>query len=723
MNRPSVAASNALLLLVLAVAFAARGGEPPGPPTTARRPVVDTYHGESVIDPYQWLEHVDTAEVRTWTEQQNAFTRRILDAAPARAAIADQLRKILREGSPRYANLRRRGDRWLALKLDPRKNQPMLVTLSRLDGQRKEHVVLDPNELDPSGSTVIDFYQATLDGARVAVSLSRKGTESGDVHVYDVPSGEERTGDLVPRVNGGTAGGSVAWTRDGTGFFYTRYPREERPPEDRAFYQQVYFHRLGRPTAEDRYEVGRDFPRIAEITLETSPGGRWVLASVKDGDGGDVAHHLRRADGSWILLAAVADRIREAHFGLDGALYLRSLKDAEHGRILRLEPGQPLRSATVSAPEGESSIEEFVATRTRLYISNVHGGPEEIRVFDHQGRPLGSVPIPPVASAEELTPTQVGDDLYVRVIELTRPAVWYRIFAGGTRSEPTALRVRSPADLSRFEVTREVAISRDGTEIPMTIVRARSVPRDGTAPGILTGYGGYGISLKPRFLGDYAPWLEQGGVLVGANVRGGGEFGDAWHRAGALTHKQNVFDDFQACARALIDRKHVAAGRLGIEGGSNGGLLMGAALTQAPQLYRAVVSHVGIYDMLRVERGPNGAFNVTEFGTVKDPDQYRALRAYSPYHHVVDGTAYPAVLLMTGLNDPRVEPMQSFKMAARLQEATSSGRPVLLRVSDSGHGIGSGVEERIAVRIDSLVFFFSELGLPFRPQPSAAPPR
>ncbi len=712
-----------LALSIWALASGSLAAEPAGPPRAAKRPVVDTYHGESVADPYRWLEEVDAPGARAWANQQNAFTRHLLDIAPAHAVIEARVRQILRGTTVSYSALQRRGDRWFALKIDRRKDQPMLVTLSELGARMKEHLLLDPNRLDRSGRTAIDFYEATFDGTRVAVSLSRLGTESGDVHLYDVATGRERTADVVPGVNGGTAGGSVAWTHDGAGFFYTRYPRGERPPEDRAFYQQVWFHRVGRPTAEDRYEVGRDFPRIAETTVETSPKGEWVLASVKHGDGGDVSHLLRRPDGVWSPLAAVEDRIREAHFGLDGALYLRSLKGAERGRILRLPPGQPLESAEVAAPEGEGSIEEFVATATRLYVSSVRGGPMEVRIFDHRGKPIGSLPLPAVAAARELTPTQQGDDLYLKVTEYTRPSIWYRISAGGTRATPTELRVRAPVDLSGLEVIREVAISRDGTEIPMTIVRGRGVPRDGTAPGILTAYGGYSISSTPRFLGGIAPWLERGGVFVEANIRGGSEFGDAWHRAGALTRKQNAFDDFQACARALIDRKHVGAGRLGIEGGSNGGLLMGAALTQSPELYRAVVSHVGIYDMLRVERGANGAFNVTEYGTVEDPEQYRALRAYSPYHHVVDGTAYPAVLLLTGLNDPRVEPMHSFKMAARLQEATSSGRPVLLRVSDSGHGVGASIEEAIQVRTDALTFFFTELGVQPTQPPSTAPAR
>ena len=313
--------------------------------------------------------------------------------------------------------------------------------------------------------------------------------------------------------------------------------------------------------------------------------------------------------------------------------------------------------------------------------------------------------------------------MYKRQVQYTRPSAWFRYDAGQKAVQPTPLAVHYPVDLTSLDVVREEATSADGTKVPFTIIRGKGVPQDGTAPGILTGYGGYGISTTPHFLGSQAVWLEQGGVWVEANLRGGGEFGDAWHRAGNLTHKQAVFDDFLAVARLLVEKKYVDAKRLGITGGSNGGLLMGAALTQAPELFRAVVSRVGIYDMLRVELSPNGAFNITEFGTVKDPAQFKALYAYSPYHHVKDGVAYPAVLLTTGLNDPRVESMQSFKMAARLQAATSSGLPILLRVTDSGHGVGSSLDEQISLNADAFTFFFAEMGVPYRPIPGVPPAR
>jgi prolyl oligopeptidase len=312
-----------------------------------------------------------------------------------------------------------------------------------------------------------------------------------------------------------------------------------------------------------------------------------------------------------------------------------------------------------------------------------------------------------------MLPTE-GDDLLFQAQTFISPPGWYRYSAKEGKAEKTTLVQKSPAKYEGCEVVREMAVSKDGTRVPVNIIRRKGLKHDGRNPTILSGYGGYGISLAPRFSPARQLWLEQGGVYAIANLRGGGEFGDAWHTAGNLTKKQNVFDDFYAAARHLIDAKYTSPERLAIMGGSNGGLLMGATLTQHPKLCRAVVSYVGIYDMLRVELSPNGAFNVTEFGTVANEPQFRALFAYSPYHHVQDGLAYPATLFLTGANDPRVDPMQSRKMTARLQ-AASPGSVTLLRTNaEAGHGIGSSLAQRIEEGVDVYSFLFHELKVNYR---------
>lgn len=295
------------------------------------------------------------------------------------------------------------------------------------------------------------------------------------------------------------------------------------------------------------------------------------------------------------------------------------------------------------------------------------------------------------------------------------PEGWYRYDPATRESRKTALASLSSVDMSGIQVSREFAVSKDGTRVPINILMRKGTALDGQNPAILYGYGGFGISESPYFEPINLVWLEQGGIYVIANLRGGGEFGEAWHDAGKLDKKQNVFDDFTACAQFLIDNRYTNRSRLAIEGGSNGGLLMGAALTQHPELFRAVVSYVGIYDMLRFENFPNGVFNVTEYGTIKNPDQFKALYAYSPYHRVEDGRAYPAVLFLTGDHDGRVDPANSRKMTARLQAATSSGMPVLLRTNPkTGHGIGTGLSDRINEEADAYAFLFDQLKVPYK---------
>jgi prolyl oligopeptidase len=300
------------------------------------------------------------------------------------------------------------------------------------------------------------------------------------------------------------------------------------------------------------------------------------------------------------------------------------------------------------------------------------------------------------------------------------PTAWFSADDGAAAPRRLAISSRSPVGFSDVEVVREFATSKDGTKVPLSILARKGTRRDGKNPALLIGYGGYGVSLIPTFSTTRRILLDQGFVIAIANLRGGGEYGDAWHRAGSLTRKQNVFDDFAACARHLAERRYTSPARLALLGGSNGGLLMGAMITQQPRLARAVVAQVGIFDMVRVEQTPNGAFNVTEFGTVQDPAQFAALHAYSPYHHVKDGTAYPSVLLTAGANDPRVDAWQAKKMTARLQAARSKN-PVLLRVAGFGHGMGTPLDERIGELAEVDAFLFSELGVTYRPT-AAAPP-
>ena len=681
-------------------------------PQTPKKPVSNEYAGTMVEDPYQWLEKDDDPEVKAWSNAQNQRTRQYLDKLPDRAAIERQLTEWYAKTSPSYFSLISRPGTLFAMKFQPPKQQPLLVTLTSADDLKSEKVVLDPNVLDAKGTTAIDWFVPSLDGKHVAISLSKGGSEDGTLHFYETATGKALP-DTIAHVQYPTAGGSAAWNNDGTGIYYTRFPRTgERPEADLNFYQQIYFHKLSTADTDDTYSIGKDFPRIAEIVLQASRDGRYILATVANGDGGDIAHYLLGPNGTWKQITQFSDQIKAARLGRDNALYLLSRAGAPRGKIPRLSLGTPeLKNAVEIVPAGEAVIEQIVPTANALYVGDLLGGPSQIRRFGLDGKGETMIPIPMISAVQEMVALE-DNSLLFRDVSYTQPAAWFHCAQGKTEPVETALRTTSPVSFADIEVTREFAISNDGTKIPLNIIFRKGMKRDGQNPTLLYSYGGYGISMSPNFDFIRRLWFDRGGVYVVANIRGGGEFGEEWHKAGNLTRKQTVFDDFAAAAEFLIKEKYTRPEKLAIQGGSNGGLLMGAMITQHPDLVWAVVSAVGIYDMLRVELAPNGAFNVTEFGTVKNPEQFKALYAYSPYHHVVDGTKYPSILMMTGANDGRVAPYHSRKMKARLEEANKSDNPILLRTSSSaGHGIGTALSERIKQLADIYAFLFAQLDM------------
>jgi prolyl oligopeptidase len=695
----------------------AGASDKPAYPSTVKRSVTDEYWGVKVAEDYRWLENAEDPEVKTWTARQNELTLGAIDASSNHAGINAELKRLYEEQSSAFFSLVGRPGVLFAMKDQPPKQQSFLVTLGSVMDTASARVIVDPNVIDPSGHTSINWYVPSVDGKLVAVCMSSMGSELGTVYTYDVATGNQLA-DTVPRVNGPTAGGSLAWNADGSGFHYTRYPHKgERPDADLAFYQQVYFHKIGTPSAQDQYELGKDFPRIAEIALQSSNNGKHTVAVISNGDGGEYMHYLLGPGGAWTQLTKFSDRITRSNLGLDNSLYLLSLKDAPRGKILRMSlTGRPeLAKTSVFVNQGEGVITGFEPTAEKLYVVEMIGGPSRIRVFNLNGKEENPVPTEPVVGIGSVLWTE-GDNILFSQSWYLAPSAFFQYNPTAGTVTPTALRRKAKADWSNIEVVREYAISKDGTKIPINILRPKGIKLDGNNPTILNAYGGYGISMTPGASVRNSVWLNSGGVYAIANIRGGGEFGDDWHRAGNLTNKQNVFDDFIACEEYLIKAGYANPSKLAAEGGSNGGLLMGAILVQRPDLLRAVLSSVGIYDMLRVELHPNGAYNVTEFGTVKDKAQFDALYAYSPYHHVKDGASYPAVLFTTGEYDGRVDPANSRKMTARLQAATSSSNPILLRTSSTtGHGQGTALSDAIERDTDVLVFLFDQLGVTFRP--------
>lgn len=695
------------------------------PPRTRKAPVEETYHGTIVTDEYRWLEDDDDPEVRGWSDAQNEYARGYLDKLPHVDAIRGQVTEILSAQSSSYGDVAYRGGRLLAIQRKPPKQQPFLVMIPSLQNTAAARVLVDPNQIDPEGTTAIDWYKVSPDGKLVAVSLSAGGSEQGNLRVYETESGRELP-DAIPYVNSGTAGGSLAWNPAGDGFFYTRHLRV-RPddPADNIVYQHVYFHRLGASPDEDRYELGEGFPQIAEIQLVMDDRTGRLLATAQEGDGGEFAHFLRSADGDWRQFSRFGDGVKQAVFAPGAGLYVVSLKDAPRGKLLRVSADAlDVDRAETVIDEGEDTIvtsgaafwgeQTVLVTEHRLYVVYQLGGPSEVRVFDHDGRRLEGPEQLPVSAVHGLLRLE-GDDILFGNVSYLEPDAYYKFDAHTGNTFKTAIADHAEVDLSDARVVRKFATSKDGTRVPVNIILPHGVHPDGDNPCVVNGYGGYGISLAPRYRPLTRVLLDQGVIYAVANLRGGGEYGEAWHQQGNLTRKQNVFDDFHAVLKYLIEEDYSTCDKLAIIGGSNGGLLMGATLVQHPGRAQAVVSSVGIYDMLRVELSPNGAFNVPEFGTVKDADQFRALYAYSPYHNVKDGCKYPAVLFITGANDPRVDPMQSRKMTARLQAANAAGTPILLRTSaNAGHGADNSLTEQIEQAVDVHAFLFDQLGVKFQ---------
>ncbi|HET7699898.1 MAG TPA: prolyl oligopeptidase family serine peptidase [Candidatus Limnocylindria bacterium] len=677
----------------------------PPPPPTPREEVADTWHGERIVDPYRWLESAD-GRVREWTDAQNARTRAALDAVAARPAFVSRLRELLSVGllsTPRPA-----GPWIFHTRRDGQQKQAVLFVRRGVGG--RDRVLVDPNALDEAGLVALDWYYPSPDGGYVAYGLSRGGDELSTLHVIDVRSGAH-CGDAIPH----TQRSSVAWA--GEGFYYTVHPAPGAvPPGDEHYHRRIRYHQLGDDHAGDPLVFGEGRPKEDILQVQTSPDGRWVMAIAFQGWArSDVYLFDRHAPGAgWRTVVEGEDGITTGTL-TNEHLWLRTNLDAPNYTIVRAELSAPERQAwRVVVPESEHAIELFDVSRDRVAIVHLADATSRVSIWTHDGSARRDVVLPGLGTVSGLAADPAGDLVTYTYESFTAPAAAYGVRPDGTPVEIVRLAAPPRLDPGSFVVEQTAYTSRDGTRVTMFLVHRADVRPTGDVPTVLSGYGGFNVSRTPVYSAGVAAWVEAGGLFALPNLRGGGEYGERWHRAGMLERKQNVFDDFHSAAEALIASGWTARQRLGISGGSNGGLLTGAALTQRPELFAAVYCAVPLLDMLRYQNFLIARFWIAEYGSAEDPKQYRWLRAYSPYHQVREGVRYPAVLFTTAEGDSRVDPMHARKMAALMQSVTADDPEavVLLRVErDAGHGVGKPLEKQVDDLADQYSFFAWRLGL------------
>jgi prolyl oligopeptidase len=666
--------------------------------------VVDSLHGVPVPDPYRWLEIEDSDEVVAWTEVQARHTRRVLDRIPFRSAIRERLRSLLAIGTVSAPSVHR--GRYFFQRRTGTQEQPVLYVRQGVHGE--DRVLLDPAARSADATTALDWYYPSQDGRFLAYGLSEGGSEKSTLRILDVDRAED-TGEEIPW----TRACSLEWFPDGGGFLYTRYPEPGAVPSGQEdYHRRVFDHRLGRDWRADPLIFGEG--RAAEDwpSVQLSPDGRWLAITVSIGWTRTDVYLIDRLRGGPPVPVVEG---RDAVFGVivrNDRLYLHTNLDAPRYRLLSVDPENPgPESWTEVIREGPDVLEGVARIGDDLVAIWLHEASSRITLHDAEGRLRREVGLPVIGSVAGVSGEWDGDEAFFGFHSFTMPPAVFRIALPAGRPEEWQS-VPADVDPDRFRVRLVRFPSRDGTSISMFLVDRRDRLASGGGPGVLTGYGGFAISLTPAFGRTVLHFLERGGLYAVAHLRGGGEYGEQWHRAGMLQRKQAVFDDFVAAAEFLVAQGHVARERLGIMGGSNGGLLVGAALVQRPDLFRAVVCQVPLLDMLRYHLFRIARLWIPEYGSPDDPEAFRWLHAYSPYHRVADGTAYPAVLLTTGASDSRVDPMHARKMAARLQAATSSGRHVLLRLEErAGHGQGKPISKLLEEWTDVWTFLFAELGI------------
>ena len=718
-----------LFLVLLLASLASAQQKPPVAPV---RPVTDTYFGTTITDPYRWMENTKGEEFQTWAKAQAAYTDDVIKSLPGREKLLQRISELDNAGI-QITSLQTYGGRYFYLKTMPGDANRKLYVRDAKSG--KETLLVDPEKLTQGKVHYsIDYISPSLDGKHVAYGISPGGSENSVLHILNVDTGKE-----LPETIDRAEFGVTAWTPDNQSFFYVRLQKlgPNDPPTAKYLRSRNLMHKLGADPEQDEPVFGfglspqvafaePDFPIAACV-----PGTDWVLGAIAHGVRNEVTLYYARlsemkgAKTPWRKLLDVDDNVTSADVHGDD-IYLLSHHHASRYQVLRTSLKNPdLAHAQVVVPAGEAVLRDLKTAADALYVQQLDGGIGRVLRVPYGGGKAQQIPLPFEGAIDQLFADEREPGVIIRVESWTKPRVTLAYDPKTNQLTDLKLAPPPPVDFSQIESREVKARSADGTMVPLSIILKRGTPLDGSAPTFLNGYGSYGITQDPAFVPTLLSWLERGGIVAVAHIRGGGEYGEDWHNAGRMLTKQNTISDFIACAEYLIQNKYTSSKKLAIRGGSAGGITVGGSITQRPELFAAAADLVPASDMLRFETSPNGPPNVPEFGSVKTEDGFKGLYLMSAYHHIKDNTPYPAVLVTTGINDPRVDSWEAAKMAARLQAATSSGKPVLLRIDfDAGHGMGSTKPQQEQLTADTYSFFLWQFGDPgFQPKPVGQSPK
>jgi len=701
--------SCAFAAVVLADDASVKSSSASGPPLAPQKPVEEVVRGHKLTDPYRWLENSGDHEAQQWVSDELAYTRGVLDPLPGREQLHKRLGELLSIGTISAPQIG--GKYYFYTRREDTQNQPVLLVREGLAGE--DRALVDVNQLAADGTVALDWWTPSEDGKYVAYGTSPSGSEMSTLHVIETATGELLT-ESIER----TRAASIAWKLDNSGFYYTRYPKKGDVAEGQEVYNRhVFYHALGSDPAKDPviFGEGRDPEDWPEVDL--SNDGRWLVITVAQGW---TKTELYLQD---LQAATPPVRITEGKNFLysgqifNGKLLITTNEDAPRYRQFVAEASAPSRANWKEIiPQNDAVLQGVAVVNGLLLAQYEKNASSQLKLFDVDGKLRGDVGMPAIGSAVGLGGKWNRKEVFFAFHSFTIPDSIFQIDLA-TRGTSLWNKVDAPGiDPAKYQVEQVWFNSKDGTRVPMFVFHEKGLELNGKNPTLLTGYGGFNVSLTPNFVGDRYLWLEHGGVFAVANLRGGAEFGEDWHRAGMLDKKQNVFDDFIAAAEFLISQKYTDKNHLAIRGGSNGGLLMGAAFTQRPDLYRAVVCQVPLLDMLRYQNFQIAKLWVPEYGSAEDPKQFDWLYAYSPYHHVKQGTEYPAILFMTADTDTRVDPMHAKKMAALMQTEAANGhsreRPILLRIdTKAGHGAGKPIAKQVEDLTDIYSFLLWQLGM------------